>query len=212
MAELGARQDETLSFAELVTRQRACRRFDPGADVPDEDILTIITHATHAPSAENSQPWEFVVIRSIETRHRFGDIMCDAWALGGSDYVRQAAPPKVYADIDDGIAGGGLVTAPLVVVVCADLDRVAEPWAAASIYPATQNLLLSAAHLGYGSCLTTGLTTVFADQVRELLSLPSTIVPMAGVYLGRPARRLGSAHREPAETRLHRETYGNRWT
>jgi nitroreductase len=212
MSDLGSGTTENRSFAELVTHQRACRRFDAGADLPDEDVLTMITHATHAPSAENSQPWEFVVIRSIETRRRFGDIMSEAWAIGGADYVRQAAPPTVYADIEDGIAAGGLLTAPVVVVVCADLDRVAEPWSAASIYPATQNLLLSAAYLGYGSCLTTGLTTIFADQVRDLLSLPSTVVPMAGVYLGRAARRLGLPRRDPAATHMHRETYGNSWT
>ncbi|HVU72354.1 MAG TPA: nitroreductase family protein [Mycobacteriales bacterium] len=199
------------SFSELVMTQRACRRFDPDAEVTDEDIATMVRHAVHAPSAENKQPWEFVVVRSAEVRHTFGAMMREVWALGGAEYVKANASPFVAADVTDGIAGGGLDTAPVLIVVCADLDKVLEVWAAASIYPATQNLLLAAASLGHGSCLTTGLTTAFADKVRELLALPATLLPMAGVYVGRPAKPLAAPRREPAEQHMHRERFGCAW-
>jgi nitroreductase len=75
---------------------------------------------------------------------------------------------------------------------------VAEIYAPSSIYPAVQNLLLAAADLGYGSCLTTGLTTFGVDRVRELLELPDTLLPMAAVYLGAPAKRVSPPRRRPA--------------
>lgn len=199
------------SFSELAMTQRACRRFDPDADVPDDDVVTMVSHAVHAPSAENKQPWEFVVVRSLEVRQTFGTMMREVWALGGAEYVKANASPFVAADVTDGIAGGGLDTAPVLIVVCADLEKVLEVWSAASIYPATQNLLLAAAQLGYGSCLTTGLTTAFAEKVRELLALPATLLPMAGIYVGRAAKPLAPPRREPAEQHLHREQFGNAW-
>jgi len=173
--------------------------------------MTMLTCAVHAPTAENSQPWEFVVARSEETRKSFGAAARDRWTAGGAEQVRQFVSAQVYADIKDGIDNGGLETAPVVVVVCLDTTRVQDQWAAASIYAATQNLLLAAGSLGYGSCLTTGLTARSTELVRRRLELPNHVVPMAGVFIGRPARVLGAPRRPPASDRAHRERFGASW-
>ena len=74
-----------------------------------------------------------------------------------------------------------------------------------------QNLLLVANALGYGSCLTTGLTTFGVDRVRERLDLPATLSPLAAVYIGRPTHELGPPRRRPATSVTHRETFGTPW-
>jgi nitroreductase len=99
----------------------------------------------------------------------------------------------------------------VVVVVCADTERVPEIYAPSSIYPAVQNLLLAAVDLGYGSCLTTGLTTFGVDRVREKLQLPESLQPMAAVYLGKPARKLSPPRRRPAVSVTYREQFGTPW-
>jgi nitroreductase len=132
--------------------QRACRRFDPDGKVLDSDIEQMLQTAVHAPSAENTQPWSFVVVRDEESR-------------------------KLLS----------------------------------SIYPAVQNLLLAAADLGYGSCLTTGLTTFGVDRVRERLGLPDPLSPMAAVYLGPPAKKLSAPRRRPATEVTYREKFGAAW-
>jgi nitroreductase len=200
-----------IDFEDLALRQRACRRFDVDADVPDEDVHRILTIAVHAPSAENSQPWEFVVVRSPETRAAFSAASRARWRSGGGEAVRQAVAPKVFADMEDGIDKGGLESAPVVIVVCLDTDRVRAEWGPSSVYPATQNILLAAGALGYGSCLTTGLTARSTDRVRELLELPPHVLPMACVFVGRPARALGRPKRRPAALHTHRETFGRLW-
>jgi nitroreductase len=98
-----------------------------------------------------------------------------------------------------------------VVVVCADTERVPEIYAPSSIYPAVQNLLLAANDLGYGSCLTTGLTTFGIDRVRELLDLPKNLIPMAAVYVGQPLKKLSPPRRRPATSVTYRERYGSAW-
>ncbi|WP_102141975.1 nitroreductase family protein [Mycobacterium hubeiense] len=192
--------------------QRACRRFDPDGKVLDADLERILESAVHAPSAENTQPWSFVVVRNEETRAQLADWWTETWNAGGGDFIRQSVDDKaLVADLEYGFNRGGFAAAPVVVVVCADTERVPEIYAASSIYPAVQNLLLAAADLGYASCLTTGLTTFGVDRVREKLQLPDTLLPMAAVYLGKSARKLSPPRRRPALSVTYRERFGNPW-
>ena len=196
----------------VMRAQRACRRFDPDGKVLDADLERMLKAAVHAPSAENTQPWSFVVVRNGQTRAQLADWWTETWNAGGGDFVRQSLDDKVLvADLEYGFNRGGFAAAPVVVVVCADTERVPEIYAPSSIYPAVQNLLLAAADLGYASCLTTGLTTFGVDRVREKLQLPDTVLPMAAVYLGRSARKLSPPRRRPAASVTYREQFGNPW-
>lgn len=196
----------------VLQAQRACRRFDPDGEVPDSDIEQMLQVAVHAPSAENTQPWSFVVVRNERSRRLLADWWTETWNAGGGDFIRQSVQdPALIADLEYGFNKGGFAAAPVVVVVCADTDRVAEIYAPSSIYPAVQNLLLTAADLGYGSCLTTGLTTFGVNRVRELLALPQNLIPMAAVYIGRPVSKLSPPRRRPATEVTYREKFGAAW-
>lgn len=196
----------------VMQAQRACRRFDPDGKVLDSDIEQMLQLAAHAPSAENTQPWSFVVVRAEENRKLLADWWTETWNAGGGDFVRQNLEDKaLVADLEFGFNKGGFAAAPVVVVVCADTDRVAEIYAPSSIYPAVQNLLLAAADLGFGSCLTTGLTTFGVDRVRELLELPPNLIPMAAVYVGRPVKKLSPPRRRPVSEVTYREKFGTAW-
>jgi nitroreductase len=192
--------------------QRACRRFDPDAHVPDADIEQMLQSAVHAPSAENTQPWSFVVVRDDETRKLLADWWTETWNAGGGDFIKGSLDDQALVnDLEYGFNRGGFAAAPVVIVVCADTEKVAEVYAASSIYPAVQNLLLVAADFGYGSCLTTGLTTFGVDRVRERLELPDTLLPMAAVYVGLPAKKLAPPRRRPAIEVTYREKFGTAW-
>jgi nitroreductase len=192
----------------IVTRQRACRAFsdDP---VDDELVARVLEAATFAPSAENRQPWEFVVVRDPGTRAHFGELTRRAWEAGGREFAQTRLDAKLMADVDAG-ATGGVASAPVIIVVCADTERGLVATVPSSIFPATQNLLLAATALGLGSALTT-ITTAFAAEIRALLGLPEHVVPVAIVPLGRPARALGPPRREPFGAHSHRERYGTAW-
>lgn len=196
----------------VMRAQRACRRFDPDGKVLDADVERILESAVHAPSAENTQPWSFVVVRNEDTRAQLAGWWTETWNAGGGDFIRQSVDDKaLVADLEYGFNRGGFAAAPVVVVVCADTERVPEIYAPSSIYPAVQNLLLAAADLGYASCLTTGLTTFGIDRVREKLQLPDTLLPMAAVYLGKSARKLSPPRRRPALSVTYREQFGKPW-
>jgi nitroreductase len=63
------------------------RAFD-GAEIPDEDLLTIFEAARWAPSAFNSQPWRFLYAKSGDADwERFLDLLIPwnrAWAQSAS--------------------------------------------------------------------------------------------------------------------------------
>ena len=81
---------------------------------------------------------------------------------------------------------------------------------AASIFPATQNMLLAAGALGLGAALTT-LPLVFGDELAEIVGFPFEVQPMAVVPLGWPAHPLGPPKRLPVAEKAHRDTFGSPW-
>jgi len=195
-------------FFEVARRQRACRSFR--ADPVDDEILArVLETATFAPSAENRQPWVFVVVRDPARRAAIGEVTRRAWESGARSHSEGRLSPALFADVDRG-AKGQLAAAPVLVVVGGDTRLVDRRVLEASVFPATQNLLLAAGALGLGSALTT-LSLTFGDELAELVGFPFEVRPMAVVPLGWPARPLGRPRRAPLEEKVHRESYGETW-
>jgi nitroreductase len=197
------------AFFDLVRSQRACRSFTD-EPVPDDLVERVLEAATFAPSAENRQPWVFVVVRDAATRDRIGRLTRAAWEEGGRAFAERRLDPALLADVDRG-ATGGISAAPVLVVVGADLERCLAATVASSTFPAVQNLLLAASALGLGSALTT-LTTAHADELRTVVGLPDQVQPVAVVPLGYPVKPLGPPRREPVSEHAHRERFGQGWS
>ncbi len=192
-------------FFDVILNQRACRAFDR-RPVDDALVELCLRAATHAPSAENRQPWVFVVLRDAAQRARVADLTRRAWREGGRAHSEGRLPTGLLNDVDHG-AETGLGGAPVLVVVCGDRALGLETTLPSSVYPAVQNLLLTANALGLGSAMTT-LATMFAAELAGLLELPETVSPMAVVPLGWPARALGPPRRLPVSERAHLDRYG----
>jgi nitroreductase len=192
-------------FFDVVLTQRAARTFLPN-DVDDATVARCLTAATHAPSAENSQPFVFVVVRDSATRATIGELTARLWQGGARAYEEQRLSPTFLADVDRG-AMGGIAAAPVLVVVCGDTRLAHEGSLASSVFPAVQNLLLAAHALGLGSTLTT-LPTVAGGELSETLELPPEVVPMAVVPLGYLPAPLGPPRRRPLSEKAHLDRYG----
>ncbi len=193
---------------EVVHRQRACRAFGE-EPVDDETVERVLDAATFAPSAENRQPWVFVVVRDAGRRAAIGELTRQAWEGGGRAHSQDRLSPTLLADVDTG-ARGGVAGAPVLVVVGGDTRLGDRRVIQASVFPAIQNLLLAATTLGLGSSLTT-LPLVFGDELASIAGLPPEVLPMAVIPLGWPARPLSPPRRRPLSEKAHRETYGNPW-
>lgn len=184
---------------------RTIRRY-AAAPIPDEDLASILWHATRAPSGSNRQPVRYLVLRdgpkAAAARRLLGEAFRRGWAAkrrhdgyeegSGAEpdtpKARMAATMQHYVDHFEEV--------PAVVLVCLERYREANPYEGASVYPACQNLLLAARGLGYGGALTMWHGMVEAE-LRELLGVPEHVALSACITLGRPAGRHGPVRRKP---------------
>ena len=192
-------------FFDVVLTQRAARSFGP-EDVDDATVTRILTAATHAPTAENSQPFVFIVVRDPAIRSAIGGITARAWEGGARALEAGRLSPALLQEVDRG-ALGGIAGAPVLVVVCGDTRLTFAPTLGASVFPAVQNLLLAAHALGLGSTLTT-LPVLGGNELSALLGLPDEVVPLAVVPLGHPTTPLGPPRRRPVSEKAHLDRYG----
>ena len=133
--------------------------------VDEATVEKILRAGMSAPTAVNRQPWAFVVVNEREQMER----------------LREVHP---YAQM--------LKTAQFAIVVCGDMER-ALPGASQAYWiqdasAATENILLAAHGLGLGAvwCGVYPNPDVL-PKVKEVLGLPSSIVPLNIIPIGYPA-------------------------
>ena len=121
-----------------------------------------------APSAMTKDPWRFIVVRD----------------------------PDSLSQLSAALPGGKMLsTATLAIAICGDLDAALErqlSFLLQDCSAATENLLLAAQALGLGGCWVGVHPSEGAvRKVKEILGLPSIVVPMAVVSLGLPGEDPG---------------------
>ena len=149
-----------MNLNEAIRKRRSVRKYKSGIIIPDEHIRTILESAMMAPSARNTRPWEFVVLKSDEAKQKAIDI-------------------HPYA--------GHLKKASIGIVICArpDLQEgIAEGFFPQDCGAAVENILLSSLELGYGSCWC-GIypREDRVEMFREAFNLSNT--PMALIVIGK---------------------------
>lgn len=168
---------------QCIAERRSARSF-LARPVAREQIEQLLAAAAHAPSAGGAAPWHLVVVQERATLERIG----------------RAHPSAEMA------AG-----APLGIAICADpgRERVAGFWAQ-DCAAAAENVLLAAHALGLGA-VWTGIYPVrnWVLRFRQILELPTEIVPVALVLVGYPARP-PVPRAITLEGRVHRERWGER--
>ncbi len=198
----------TSSALDLLTglaTTRAIRRIAPDP-IPDDDLSTILWHATRAPSGTNRQPTRFLVLRDGDDATAAKGLLArgfrEGWAAKsadagydeGSSLDPTTRKGRQRAAMEHLVEHFGDV--PVVVLACIVRHRAPNPSEGASVYPACQNLLLAARALGYGGVLT-GWHAPVEDALRALLEIPDGVGISATIPLGRPLGSHGPVRRLP---------------
>ncbi|WP_406010005.1 nicotinate-nucleotide--dimethylbenzimidazole phosphoribosyltransferase [Streptomyces sp. NBC_00637] len=190
-------------------------RADP---IPHEVLLRVLEAAHTAPSVGHSQPWDFVVIRSSDTRramHELATRQRDAYAKSlPKGRAKQFKELKIEAILDT----------PVNIVVTADptrggrhtLGRHTQPQMAPySSALAVENLWLAARAEGLG----VGWVSFFDErEMVRALGLPEHLEVVAYLCVGYvdefpdepELMQAGWAKRRPLSWVVHEETYGRR--
>ncbi|WP_230528677.1 nicotinate-nucleotide--dimethylbenzimidazole phosphoribosyltransferase, partial [Streptomyces coeruleorubidus] len=190
-------------------------RSDP---IPHEVLLRVLEAAHHAPSVGHSQPWDFVVIRSADTRRAMHELAMrqrDAYAKSlPKGRAKQFKELKIEAILDT----------PVNIVVTADptrggrhtLGRHTQPQMAPySAALAVENLWLAARAEGLG----VGWVSFFDErEMVRALGLPEHLEVIAYLCVGYVDEfpdepellQAGWSKRRPLSWVVHEETYGRR--
>ncbi len=202
-----------ISLFEAIHTQRAIRRFTD-EPVSDEAIRRIIEAAVRAPSGRNTQPWRFIVIRDAATKKKIGDYYRRACEVAG---IGQEPIPGLSKKVNDSVThlAYHMGEAPVLILACYEYlnEDVVGPstiLTGSSIYPAVQNLLLAARALGLGTSLTT-VHSMFEDEIKDLLGIPSNVQTAALIPMGYPSpeERFGGSRRRPVAEVTHHDRWSD---
>ncbi len=193
-----------MDFFQVIHNRRSIRRYRH-SPVSEADLQAILDAARLAPSAENAQPWRFLVVRSPE---RLRDIagmvnaMMDQRLSEARDdptrqrHIRRLRPYSVC-----------FARAPVTVFIL--LRRsIASPTEAhlshfdpdlQSVSAATCHLVLAASALGYGSCWATAPVHFAGEELEAMLGVADPWRLVALVSIGVPAQTPTPHRLRPAE-------------
>ncbi len=158
-----------MDILEALFTRRSIRKFT-GEPVSEEDLNTVLRAGFYAPSARNTRPWHFVVVRDSNTLLKITEIQ---------PYTKM------------------LPQAGCCIVVCGDiLKEVMRGFLVEDCSAAMQNMLLAAHGLNLGA-VWCGLypVPIFTRPVSRLLKLPINILPVGLMALGHKSEDRTTAER-----------------
>ena len=165
-----------MDFNELSQSRRSIRGFKQ-QNISKEDLAKLLEAAQSAPSAGNCQPWHFFVISDTAVMTEIRNKSCK------QEFI---------------------LTAPLFIVVCADIKRSEARYAerGRNLYciqdtaAAIQNILLCAKSLGLGTCW----CGAFDEKaLSEVLRLEQDMRPVAIIPVGYPLNENATSKRRPIQ-------------
>ena len=177
--------DERASVYRAIYARRDIRAFRP-EPVPDDVLWRILDAAHHAGSVGFMQPWNFVLIRDLETRQRLLEHVRGVSAAAADHYDGDRRSKYLSLKLQ------GILDAPLNVLITCDTRRGGPHVLGRSTTPETdvystclavQNFWLAARAEGVGAGW---ISILEADFLRELLGIPAHVVPVAYLAVGYP--------------------------
>ncbi len=151
---------ELLELLEAIKNRRSVRKFKP-TPISEETLRKILKATRLAPSANNAQPWKFILVRNEEMKIK----------------LIQACNKKWIAE------------APVIAVACGFPDE-ADPYMggymnsfSVDVAIALDHLVLAATNEGIGSCW---IGRFKEEKVKEILEIPGDVRVVALIPLGYP--------------------------
>lgn len=170
-------------YRAIFSRRDVRGQFLP-TPVPDEVLSRILTAAHHAPSVGFMQPWNFLVVRSPETKRRVQGAFAKAHAeaAGMFEGDKRATYQKLKLE--------GIIESPVGICITCDRERTGpvvvgrthmKTMDLYSSVCAVQNLWLAARAEGLG----VGWVSIFHQaDLQEVLGIPKGITPIAYLCVG----------------------------
>ncbi len=164
-----------MELMDAINNRRAVRDYT--ADAVEQPVLESLIHAAvQAPSAVDTQPWRFVVLRERQLLDRIS-----------REAKAQRLLSEPVAELRAHLENPGFhifYHAPALILIAAEHQA---PWVVEDCALAAQNLMLAAYAAGLGSCWI-GFAQAYLDSApgKQLLGIPQSWVAVAPIIVGHP--------------------------
>ncbi len=165
-----------MDLIEGIFTRRSIRHY-LNKEVSQQQIDTILKAGMYAPSANNQQPWHFIVVKDRELLNK----------------IKEVHP---YAKM--------LSEASMAILVCGDTHiELSKGYWVVDCAAATQNMLLAIHGLGLGGVwLGIHPREERIDEIRRIFSLPENVNPLSAIAVGYSNEEKGMPERYKPE-RIH---------
>ena len=203
-----------MDLFDSIRGRKSIRRFKQTL-VPDEDIKKILDAGRRAPSANNTQPWSFIVVKNRTVLKQMADAtrqMIDRMipyaesekqaqrlaAYKGTYYTFFENAPVIIAVLMEGYDAGTDRVLAKMGYSSEDIKRLRPLPGLQSVAAAIENMLLAIHALGYGSCWMTG-PLVAQETFEKLLGFGKEKSIAALLPVGVPDENPPARPRKPLE-------------
>ena len=205
-----------MPLVDAMSTQRAVRRVKPDP-VDDAFVLRLIELAFKAPTQQNSQAWEFIVVKDAAVKAKLGRQNRRMWRL-----YRPVAARKARHDPNDQRTNKAVQwcvdnfeTMPVFVVACIRGSSIRVPDDCCDehvrIRSSRRCRICCSRRVPSGWAPTWSRCRCGATSRRAgLLGLPWNVTPVAMVPLGWPIGRYGPTKRRPVGDVVSLDRFGNR--
>ena len=177
-------EQERESFYKAIYSRRDVRSNFTSEQIDDQVLMRILKAGHHAPSVGFSQPWNFILVKNIETREKIKESFENEKARS-SKLIKDPRRSKYLSYKLEGILESSIN-------VCVTYDptksgpfvigRTSIPETGTfSVCCAVQNIWLAARTEGIG----VGWVSILSNEtLRDVLNIPDHVVPIAYLCLG----------------------------
>lgn len=170
-------------YKTIFSRRDVRREFKPD-QIPDDVLIRILTAAHHAPSVGFMQPWDFIIVKSTETKQQIKQAFATAHAEAAEMFTEEKRKKYKSFKLE------GIMEAPIGICVTCDRTRNGPTVIGRTSIPemdlfssvcAVQNLWLAARaeNIGVG-----WVSIIHNKALREILKIPDHIIPIAYLCVG----------------------------
>lgn len=165
-----------MDFLTIAKHRYSCRNYQ-SRTIEEEKLLKVLEAARVAPSAVNYQPWHFIVVRLPENKAKVSESYHRQW----------------------------LQTAPVIIVVCGNHQNAwirsdGKNYLDTDIGITIDHLTLQATELGLATCW---ICNFNKEKLKQNLTLPDHIEPIAIIPLGYPADECDANRHDTKRKPLH---------
>jgi 5,6-dimethylbenzimidazole synthase len=204
---------------EAIFRRRDIREFI-AEPIPDDALARVLIAAHHAASVGFTQPWDFIVVRSVEARRRVKEIFEEERAKNAAQFTGARREKFLSLKLE------GILEAPINIIVTCTPERFGPAVLGKTsirdveIYSAclaVENLWLAARAEGLG----VGWVSILRnDALAEIFGIPDDAIPVAYLCVGyvrdfpdRPVLASADwADRLPPRSLIHFDTWNGKGT